>query len=387
MRKISLLFIVVLLILTLCGCSGKPESVEAFLIENSESMYEFGHLIFDMSADSFLEHFALGDIVTVTIDGHESMDMPVCTSYDDVSAGEMLLRAVPGKDNITLAINYGQIGVVLDILEETADDTGIKYTIKNDVRFPLKMTASLKEKDGWKDRLVLSTLVRPNHRDEYAAELSDEEFSNFREIRTSGIAPNILYRSSSPINDVLGRNKIADALAEKAGIRTCFNMADSEAKAADYPDFAGSYYSSMDVICCQLPAAPSSQVFSAGFAEGLRYMMAHEGPYLIHCTEGKDRTGFAAAVLELFMGASLDEVKADYLTTYENFYAELKNGGAQLNDDMREIICSMIIKTLEYGYGIDDITSVDTQKVTEEYLCSIGLSKEELTSLRACLGE
>lgn len=38
-------------------------------------------------------------------------------------------------------------------------------------------------------------------------------------------------------------------------------------------------------------------------------------PALIHCTTGKDRTGWAAAALLLFLGASEDAVFADYLET------------------------------------------------------------------------
>lgn len=39
------------------------------------------------------------------------------------------------------------------------------------------------------------------------------------------------------------------------------------------------------------------------------------GPLLFHCTTGKDRTGWAAAILLLIAGATLDDVMADYLQT------------------------------------------------------------------------
>ena len=50
-----------------------------------------------------------------------------------------------------------------------------------------------------------------------------------------------------------------------------------------------------------------------GFAEGLRFFIANDGPYLIHCNEGQDRTGFSVAILECLMGASEEEVVADYM--------------------------------------------------------------------------
>lgn len=369
----------------LCSCSEKPETINVVLLEDAAGMSEYANLYFDMSADKFLTHFGLGDIVTVTVDGCEPFDVPVCASYDDVSAGELLIRVESGKNNILLAINYGLAGVTLGVLEEAETSTGGRYTIKSDVKLPLNMTVSLKEKGGYKDRLVLSSLVRPDDRNEYAVLLSDEQFANFRAISTTGMGNNILYRSYSPIDNEHRRNTVADALAEKAGIHTFINLADSEKGATAYPDFAASYYSSQNVFYRSLPVSFTTQAFSDGFSDSLRYMITHEGPYLIHCAEGKDRTGFAAAVLELFMGAGIDEVKDDYLATYENYYAELKDGGVQLNDDLREIICGIIENNLELAYGISDIASVDTVEATENYLRSIGLSTEELIELRACL--
>ena len=40
-----------------------------------------------------------------------------------------------------------------------------------------------------------------------------------------------------------------------------------------------------------------------------------DGPLLFHCTTGKDRTGWAAAALLLFLGVEEDEVRADYLAS------------------------------------------------------------------------
>jgi len=51
-----------------------------------------------------------------------------------------------------------------------------------------------------------------------------------------------------------------------------------------------------------------------------RFIIANDGPYLIHCTEGKDRAGFVSAVLEALMGADLQEIVADYMKSYENYY-------------------------------------------------------------------
>jgi len=57
-------------------------------------------------------------------------------------------------------------------------------------------------------------------------------------------------------------------------------------------------------------------------AKAVRFMIAKENkpPFLIHCVEGKDRCGFFAMLLEGLAGASYQEIKDDYMLTYENFY-------------------------------------------------------------------
>lgn len=53
------------------------------------------------------------------------------------------------------------------------------------------------------------------------------------------------------------------------------------------------------------------------FAEFFSLLLASDEPTVFHCTAGKDRTGFAAALLLKAVGASDDEVLRDYLLTNE----------------------------------------------------------------------
>ncbi len=47
----------------------------------------------------------------------------------------------------------------------------------------------------------------------------------------------------------------------------------------------------------------------------LELLRRGEGPSLVHCVAGKDRTGFAVAALQRILGVHLDDVMADYLLT------------------------------------------------------------------------
>ena len=44
-------------------------------------------------------------------------------------------------------------------------------------------------------------------------------------------------------------------------------------------------------------------------------LMAVENGFLLHCSAGKDRTGFGVAMIQLALGVSLEDVLADYLLT------------------------------------------------------------------------
>lgn len=51
------------------------------------------------------------------------------------------------------------------------------------------------------------------------------------------------------------------------------------------------------------------------FAEFFGHLLASDEPTVFHCTAGKDRTGFAAALVLHALGASHEEVMRDYLLT------------------------------------------------------------------------
>lgn len=56
---------------------------------------------------------------------------------------------------------------------------------------------------------------------------------------------------------------------------------------------------------------------SERFAEFFAHLLASDEPTVFHCTAGKDRTGFAAALLLRAVGVPEDQVMHDYLLTNE----------------------------------------------------------------------
>ena len=54
--------------------------------------------------------------------------------------------------------------------------------------------------------------------------------------------------------------------------------------------------------------------------EALLKMASNDGPYFIHCVEGKNRTGFFCMILEALCNASYKEIVNDFMKTYDNYY-------------------------------------------------------------------
>ena len=383
MKKLSLIFAVLSLLICAAGVSAqKLENLE--LIPNGSDLLKYGNPDIAITADEFLETFDLGDIVTVTIEGYGEVTVPVCSNYADVFMGEKLLRSAPGKPQICLAVNLGQLGMELGLVEQAPEGSDYAFQVKEGVEFPIRVTIEMKEKGGYADRLALGLLTCTYEKSDYP-ELSDAEYANFREITTTGMGAGKLYRSSSPVRPDINRHREADEAAKAAGIRTIINQSDSEAVAKAYDGYEGSYYSTQNVIYLALPASLTSDTFKEGFAEGLRFMIANEGPYLMHCSEGKDRVGLASAVLEALMGASLEEIREDYAKSYTNLY-DVRDGRQQpLDPEVLSAIREIIVRNLSASFGIEDLSSTDLAEAAENYLLGIGLSAEEIARLKAVL--
>lgn len=63
------------------------------------------------------------------------------------------------------------------------------------------------------------------------------------------------------------------------------------------------------------PAMAEDDSAKACWGKLFSLVAGHPGAYLWHCTQGKDRTGIAAALIEAALGADTDTIRADYLQT------------------------------------------------------------------------
>lgn len=346
---------------------------------NVDDIAKYGNLILDKTgAELFADGLEYGDLLSVTILDQE-WEIPLGSNYSDVDTGLPIVRAESEEAPVVIAINMGDLATTAGVAAKTKIEEEPGYRWDYLVEQPVQVTITLKQEDGYREQWLIHQLVRTNERGDYT-HLSDEAFANFRVVDTTGMGENRLFRSSSPINPEIGRSLYADEAAQNAGIKTVINLADAS---NTYEGTENAYYRNCQTIYLNLGVDFADPAFKAGLADGMRFIIAGEAPYLVHCNEGKDRAGFTSALLECLMGASADEVIADYMETYINYYGLEK--GTEKYD---AVVNSNIVKTLEAAFGVEELYAANLAAEAEAFVMEeLGLSQEEVAALKTKLGK
>lgn len=222
-KRVISLALVFVMVISLTMTAIAAESY-AEVTGTVNEVQKYGNLTLDIQPKALYDAgYELGDILNVKV-GDTVLEIPFCTSYSDVDTGSLVVRDDQSNNLLVVAINMGNFSTTYNA---NVGDT---------------LTFSLFEKEGYLAEYLIRQLTRTNVREDYS---TDAVFTNFRNITTKGISPSILFRSSSPINNELGRAAYADKLIEEAGIKTVINLADSEEEINGYiaaEDFNSPYY-------------------------------------------------------------------------------------------------------------------------------------------------
>ena len=100
---------------------------------------------------------------------------------------------------------------------------------------------------------------------------------------------------------------------------------------------------------------------------------------MIHCTAGKDRTGFACALILHTLGVSQDIISEDYLLT-NRFYRRDPNHSTDLPDDIRQVLGSVQASFLAAAFEAIDADYGDLESYLRD---GLGLGKAERAHLEA----
>ena len=393
-KYLSLTALLVLALFLMVSCATKALS-EPVVVEEAKTLdssvkdiQKYGNLVLSITKsdmDSIGAEY--GDVFTVDL-GDQVLEAPYCTSYSDVEIGDLVLRN--DGDGIILAINMGDFASSYGIATKVSNpDKTYQWVFEEGKKLEdITLSLILTGKGEYRDQYLIHQLSRTNEREDYS---SDAVFANFREIVGGDLGSGALYRSSSPVNNEIGRAKYADELVSLNSIKSVMNLADSRETIEGYfkeEDFASPYYKSLyengEVIALNMGVSFKTREFQNGLVEGLTFLSKNEGPYLVHCNEGKDRAGFTSALLSALMGLTYDEIASDYMTSYENYY-HVEKGTEQYEAVKRSNIDSML--SFIAGVETKDLENVDLSGKAEEFLVAIGMEKADIDTLKSKLSK
>ena len=360
-RLASIVLVVSLLILGSLGTCAAAEAAGGTLLFGGKitAVDKYGNSMTDISQATVAASGAeVGDIVVVKI-GENELVVPFVTIYGDVDRGTPLLRVTGGS--VQLAINYGN------------------FATKYGVSAGTEVSVYLRAKGTYLSEIEIRHLTKLEKREDYG---SDEAFANFRQVTAGYIKPGVLYRTSHPsLGD--DRSSYAAKLVEKHGINTVLNLSDTPEEFA--ANLAHSeYYRGLNdkgnVIAVGMGVDFAAKDFTAKVKAALEFMIAHDGPYAVHCVEGKDRVGIVIAVLEGLGGATVDEIVEDYMVSYENYYK------VQKGTEGYKLVSKIMYDQLKEMNNGQPVTDDNVKAVVVNYLKSlVGLDDEQIERLETRL--
>lgn len=367
MKKIILPLLIIVCFLSGCAAKsggGQITTGEIGVIKDDD----YGGTYIDESIDAFLDlGFEFGDSVNVAFDnGNSFEDIPFYSGYYCPPDG-LLLCGYPGYEHVVFARSYG-------------DSTWEEFHMTPSTR----VTVTLNEKGKYAQTQEINNLQYSDNRNDYP---SDEAFANYREVNGGDLAPGLLYRSASPCDNSHNRAPYANALAEKDGMRFVLNLSDDEEEYEEeksLPDFSSSYYDKLyqdgKVLFLNLTANYRSDDFAETLSNALLSMTESDGPCLIHCVEGKDRTGFACVLLLALAGADYDEMLSDYMISFSNYYGITKESQPERYDAISETADDFLYFLCGAQTGTP-METLDFEEGAEDFLRQGGLSDDEIQKI------
>ena len=371
-RSCIAIIIVCMIAMQLVSCKtndrddNKAEIVQANVIK----IEKYGHAVLDITtADFIAAGYDLGDVVSISFGTYE-YTMPFYDGYYS-NPKNLMLRGSTLEDYIAVCINYGD------------------FSSEKNINIGDTARITMSEKAGMRDIQELYSLQYSNDLNDYP---NTATFTNFRAVTVGRIKEGKLYRTASPINNENGRANFASNFIESVGVATVLNLSDSYqdvekylANTDGYLEYYRNLYANGKVIAVDLTGNFYSDEFAHSIAEGLTFLVKNEPPYCIHCTEGKDRTGFTAMILEMLTGATLNEIIEDYMLSFYNYYGinkdkEPKRYQAVLNVNLMEMLSHVT------GESVDKLRQIDLEVAATSYLIAAGMTQENILILKEKLG-
>ena len=219
---------------------------------------------------------------------------------------------------------------------------------------------------------------------------SDEVFANFRSVKVGNIKEGILYRGASSIDNSMGRAKYVDKLISEVGVNFDVDLTDNDDKIKRHfskKDFASYYFKSLydsgKTVLLHMDTNYHEQKYHDRVVKAMIAMSKNEGPYYVHCVEGKNRTGFVLAVIEGLAGASYEEIVKDHMITFANYYGITEETDKEKYDILKARYIDSMLRYIAdddpwTGNGTIELSDLDWVNIMGRYLNKHGMSDEDI---------
>jgi protein-tyrosine phosphatase len=118
---------------------------------------------------------------------------------------------------------------------------------------------------------------------------------------------------------------------------------------------------------------------TSSFRALFAHLLQDRAPLVIHCTAGKDRTGFACALILHALGVPGDLIAEDYLLT-NRFYRRDPSSSSDLPEDVRQVLGSVETSFLAAAF---DAIGADYGNLESYFSNGLGLGARERAALEA----
>jgi protein-tyrosine phosphatase len=119
---------------------------------------------------------------------------------------------------------------------------------------------------------------------------------------------------------------------------------------------------------------------SPRFAQFFGHLLADDAPLVFHCTAGKDRTGFAAALLLEALGVPRDIILQDYLLT-NDFYQIPTANPADLPPEVMNVLWRVQANFLDAAFEVVEADFGSVPRYLKEALGLDAQAQERLVAL------
>ena len=348
------------------------QSTSSAVTTGEIGVYEYesiGSALTKITTDDFNAFgFLYGDSVDICFDnGVKFEDVPYYNGYYG-RTGTVVACGYPAIGHVAIAYVFG---------EPMWEKAGLNAQSK--------VTITMHEKSKYLTIQEAMETVQSNDRADFD---SDAEFANFYEIVGGNIKTNTFYRSSSPCDNTFNRAAYADTLAEQTGIRYELNLSESLDGITAHmttEGYSSDYYSELcregNVLPMHLGVNFRSEKFAKATANALLGICGKQEPYLIHCMKGEDRTGQVSTLILCLAGANTEEITADFMKTFENYYGITKESDSEKYDAIVDVKLNDILYYLSGAKEGSDLTNVSSIEGAKKYLKFGGLSDEQITQV------